>query len=294
MYMGMKERGTQDAIVNLDATSWNTSNWRTVRGYTRGSFGIVDIGPKTCFQIRDINLELLQGCNESSNLNGNTYFIRSQHRSSVDPVIDKDWNLMQVATNLNSNIVFRRLGFNTNTRGYISEMIWNNAPFATNSTYEQEVYLYNYRPYTTLYIPDDDTTSPECMPLPLYYTSNLPDYYLDTRLDQDGSCDSDDDRDILEPSFTIGSGNAAAIFSNDVYYTYWVDTKGGANVPLSKLQHQLGFQSPPGCTSTWCSFGFDNPEANQRTLDFLFDSNENPMYSRSSNTYPYWHRSFNK
>ena len=256
LYMGLNERYTGQAIVNLDAINYNSNNWRTVRGYTKGSFGIVGINNKVCFQLREISDELLQGCTDPGIVN-QPEFIRSYLTSRVDPVIDKDWNLMQVATGPSNEIKVRKLGFNTNTRGDLMETTWQNggSGFQENNALEPKISLANGESTNQrTYLSKNTSPAFLCEPLVKYAVSNLPEYYLDTRarfvsFGSSSNCDSD----TVEVFYTLGSAYPKQIDANKIYYSYWVDSKGDLSYPRFSYRVQIGENRPDNCWSeSWC------------------------------------------
>ena len=270
MYLGLKERGTQDAIVNLDITNYSDNNWRMVRGYTKGGFGMVGINNRVCFQLREISDELLQGCTDPGIVN-QPEFIRSYLTSRVDPVIDKDWNLMQVGVgaineeNTPNTIQFRRLGFNTNSRGYLTEMKWNNGgqDFQVNNAFEPKISLGNSSSTNQKTYLSKNTREPRaCKPDVLYVTSSLPYYYLDTRARfESGDDNSPCDNETTEVSYTIGTTYPRLIENNRIYFNYWVDRKGELNYPRFSYTAQRGENRPDWCWAHWiCPTAIDKDE----------------------------------
>jgi hypothetical protein len=138
-------------------------------------------------------------------------------------------------------------GQNPDGSRYVSmTFAWSDVSgFAAHSTYEQDFLLDNYDasplgPGTYL----DRSRRLDQTPTLIYWTSDLPAAYLDTRLG-----DGND-----EIAYSIGSGNAAAIRPN-VRYTTVIEAKpGDAERDSARLSAQLGHQKPAGCESTWCSF----------------------------------------
>ena len=251
LYLGLKERGSQDALVNINAINYSTANWRTVRGYTKGSFSFADTGQRVCFLIRDINDELVQGCTDFYNLNNNINFTRAFLNSSVDPVMDKDWRLMQISADLNQEIAFRPIGFGGGTRGYISEMRWNNGGigFQENNAYEHKIALANgSTTQNSTYLSKNTSPAFLCIPQVVYVTSSLPNPYLDTRARFDNFNNfSFCDNTTSEVSYTLGSTYPRRIQPNEVYMNYWVDNKGSLNYPRFSLRYQRGENRPDDC-----------------------------------------------
>lgn len=131
-------------------------------------------------------------------------------------------------------------------------MKWNANVFNTDDTYEHDFFLYNYD--RSAYLDSRTGYYSGCEP---FHTDWYADWgtaaapYLDTRLAEPGSgfCEVD------ELPYTIGAGQPSRIDTSLSHYT-WIHTlKGIATSDRFKLQAQLGYQNPRGCTSTWCSFG---------------------------------------
>jgi hypothetical protein len=127
------------------------------------------------------------------------------------------------------------------------QMQWSNVSgFGSNSTYEHDFFLKNsagtQRPAGT-YLDRSETLGR--IPKVEYYTSNLPRYYLDTRL-----LDGPD-----EVAFTIGSAQASEIKVGTAYMSYIRTKNGDADVDDGKLQAQLGHRTPSFCYGPGCIFG---------------------------------------
>lgn len=132
------------------------------------------------------------------------------------------------------------------------QMQWSNVSgFGPNSTYEHDFFLKQSkgekRPAGT-YL--DRSEIPGRIPKVEYYTSNLPRYYLDTRL-LDGTLWGLLGTD--EVSFTIGSAQASDIKANTIYTSYIRTKNGDADVDDGKLQAQFGHRTPSSCYGAGCS-----------------------------------------
>ena len=128
---------------------------------------------------------------------------------------------MQVATGPSNEIKFRKLGFNTNSRGYMMEMKWNDggSDFEENSTYEPKLMLGNgANTNSQTYLAKDTEGWPRCLPIPLYVTSSVPSAYLDTRALQ--AATNKCDNESTEVGYTVGSSYPKLIDPGQLYYTY--------------------------------------------------------------------------
>jgi hypothetical protein len=133
------------------------------------------------------------------------------------------------------------------------QMQWSNVSgFGPNSTYEHDFFLKNsagvQHPAGT-YL--DRSEIPGRIPKVEYYTSNLPTYYLDSRL-LDGTLYGLLGTD--EVAFTIGCPRASEIKVNTLYTSYIRTKNGDADVDDGKLQAQLGHRKPSSCYGTGCSY----------------------------------------
>ncbi|HHW42165.1 MAG TPA: hypothetical protein GXX19_13710 [Syntrophomonadaceae bacterium] len=116
--------------------------------------------------------------------------------------------------------------------------------FTSNSTYEHDFFTYYYDGKAYL---DPTDSWPGQFPWVDYWSSNLPDPYLDTRLgDPDG-----------EKAYTIGSASAVNISTNSWYSSSIITSNGNSSSDTGKLVAQLGHRYPSSCKSVWCSFGDD-------------------------------------
>jgi|GEM_PF-3155899 hypothetical protein len=192
-------------------------------------------------------------------------------------------SLFQMAAQSGGITQYRFLSSTPSARGYISWMKWNNRNFGTNDTYEHEVYLYNYDDSVSsnrkTYMTKSGTGSPNCMPTVQYAASNLPSPYLDTRLDQNGSCDHSGN----EVSYTIGTPVASSLSNTAMYFTYWQTDEGALYKPIFKVQGQLGYRLPSNCLTTWCSFKSTTLKLIPVNNSGSWINNPNQGYS-----YPYW------
>jgi len=112
--------------------------------------------------------------------------------------------------------------------------------------YEQKVLLHNYDGKT--YMKNDKSFYGA--PSLTYAASNLPDAYIDTRLDDDN----------VEVSYTIGSGRGDFIRANtpDWYWTQLFTDPGNDTVDKFKVQAHLVTEYSSTCYYTWgtyCMFG---------------------------------------
>jgi hypothetical protein len=152
----------------------------------------------------------------------------------------------------------RRAGEDYNsTRFDWNFMYWNNNNFDWGETYEHEFYLWNGNNIgRKTYLTKGTNWSPNCMPNDYkYLASNLPSAYLDTRLNQDASCDSWGD----EVSYTIGSSWPKDIAKQTWYQTYWSTPVGDRSLPVFKVSAQIGYNywTPGVPTGTWSSFQYN-------------------------------------
>jgi hypothetical protein len=284
--------------VNNNATVWSDANNKIVRGITSDSFGMAGYNNKLCFLFRDNDQQNAQYCTNDVTLASEKYAIYSYFKSTTAPTLGADFHLTQIsvaaAGNVNevgvvfttNQIVYRKLTNYSNVRGYISDMKWNTAnAFSSDQTYEQEISMYKYNDINSdfgkLYMSDSTSPSPICTPTTSWTTSSLPSAYLDTRLDQNGSCDNSGG----EPSFTLGSGSAKEIKANVVYINNYETAKGLNSKPIFKVAAQLGRQIPVGCLSEWCSFDLN------RQIMVPFNPNGSFSISNAS-TFPYFVRSY--
>jgi len=133
-------------------------------------------------------------------------------------------------------------------------LFWETAPaFPEHATFELDVVLNNYEasplgPGTYL----DRAERWDQTPRTQSWKSELPASYLDTRF-------ADIDEEV---AYTIGSGDAASIEPGILYTSLIVLRAGDADVDSAKVVAHRGEQRPAGCTSTWCSFGLDEADAN--------------------------------
>jgi hypothetical protein len=170
-------------------------------------------------------------------------------------------------------------GQNGNTRWNYNTMKWTSNNFGYNDTYEHEVYLWNGNNseinHTTYLSQDNQTwqnslgqTFTACFPLIQNAYSNLPNAYLDTRLNEDWQglyCDNDWSK-TSEVSYTIGTTTASDIATNTWYYTEIDTSLGQRNKPVFKTQGQTGYNLPYRVygnvssggynLSTWTNFGY--------------------------------------
>lgn len=112
--------------------------------------------------------------------------------------------------------------------------------------YEQKMLLYNYDSKTYM----KNSANIYGTPSYTYAASNLPDAYVDTRLDDSSS----------EVSYTIGSGRGDFIRANtpDWYWTQFFTDPGNDTVDKFKAQAHLVTEYSPICYYTWgtyCMFG---------------------------------------
>jgi len=131
-------------------------------------------------------------------------------------------------------------------------MRWNANRFGSDQTYEHEFYIDAYDNST--YLSTAQTPYDDCMPITTSSQSTWGSAaytYLDTRLEEpgDGWCEAG------RIGYVIGAGNAIAISSGVTHYNYIRTYNGNANSDRFQLSAQLGVQRPPGCITTWCSFG---------------------------------------
>jgi hypothetical protein len=110
-------------------------------------------------------------------------------------------------------------------------MNWNNNYFASDETYEQKMYLYNYDGKT--FLNNNSTSYPNCYPTVTYAattwgSASMP--YLDTRLSENlTECEVD------ELSYTIGASHADQITTNTNHYTYIRTTFGNDSTDKFKV-----------------------------------------------------------
>lgn len=136
------------------------------------------------------------------------------------------------------------------TRQY---MKWEWISFASNQTYEHELFFENHD--RTSYLNGSTTAYPGCFPVVTYASTSWPAStrpYLDTRLKPNGlGCEVD------ELEFTIGAFQANQLQANTLYNNYIRTTNGNASNDRFKVQGEVGHQNPSNCLSgqeTWCVY----------------------------------------
>jgi hypothetical protein len=313
IYFGFRASNNK-ALVNRNALNWVDTNNKEAFSNTGTSFGMASIGTKLCFLFRAPLDELLQGCSEND-IASAPYLVKSNESTTYAPTLGKDWNLSQLAV-VGNVLKLRNLGFSLNTRGYLTEMLWDTpSTFGVNSTYEQDIFLYNgpnYTPANTTYLSKStesavaNSNPPKgCKPITNYVTSTLPSWYLDTRVTADNPpCDNE----TSEISYTIGSSRANEIIANKQYINYLITGKGARNLPVFKLIAQRGEMRPDWCFNrllclssipsgnryscndnsgdTWCSWSTDIKIITPND-DYLTNLNRTA-------TYPYWYWTYSK
>jgi hypothetical protein len=126
-------------------------------------------------------------------------------------------------------------------------MIWTDVSgFGSNSTYEHDFYLNNYDHKTYL----SRAQWPNGIPRVIYWGSNLPRAYLDTRLGDPKE----------EVAYVVGCADGHTIQPNTWYWSQIRTSRGDADTDRAKLFGQLGHRWPDNCYSTWCVFA-DQTEA---------------------------------
>jgi len=264
------------------------TSWRDVGRTSDQSFSMTNF-----FDGTNLNLCLLhkgngqdrqmyQGCTKDGNTWGawNRAIGETINAPATTQTLGKIWWAHRGNDN---NMYLKYSNSASGTRGYYSYMLWENPGFGYYDTYEQDIHLYYKNDavdqYGKTYFKLENTPTPDCIWLPKYATSSLPNAYLDTRLDQTGRCDSDGNNPG-EPTYTIGTGWAKDIKSNYWYSNYIEMEKGQHNKPIFKSSAQLGYQFPLGCGSTWCVFP-------KNTFIMIPFSYSNQIMNRNT-SYPYW------
>jgi hypothetical protein len=135
-----------------------------------------------------------------------------------------------------------RPGNSQDTERYVHQtMIWTDVSgFGPNSTYEHDFFLNNYDGKTYL----SRAQGLNGIPTVIYWGSNLPRAYLDTRFSDPAE----------EVAYVIGCADGDAIQANTWYWSQIRTAKGDANTDKAKLFGQLGHRSPSWCYTTWCVF----------------------------------------
>jgi hypothetical protein len=277
------------------ASSYNNGvSWSNIADFNSGRktyspISLVGIGSSSwqnerlCSLRRGDNNEIYQKCLFRYGPNYNQWnwhpWLLQQGQTNDVPIIVSDTSrISQVHRTLDNKIQSRTMEWvQPGGRGYISHMLWNENPgFGVNNGYEQDIFFSNTSGNNfQTYISKNDSGLPHCEPYLRYWASNLPDHYLDTRLDQNGQCDSSNS----EVSYTIGSANADLIQPNKYYFTYWNDYKGERNIPVYKLQTTKTKGIPWGCANVMCLF------TDELITPIPFDTNPDRVY-----TYPYWYK----
>jgi hypothetical protein len=274
LYFGVNDINDKPHVNIQGNGAWSDSNWRQIKGFTPSSFGMASIGNQLCFLFRNYQDDLSQGCSGDHNLGSFPPLIFANANSKYGPTLGKFSFLAQVIVGTREPILLqdsgnavliRQLGTTGYGRGFLTEMIWfdGSSGFYENSTFESKISLgnganSNYQNY----LGKNDTNFPHCMPIIQYYISNLPHFYLDTRVQQDTpQCDSNS----LYVGYTIGSSYPKQIVQNKRYYTYWIDTPGQLYYPRYELRFQRGENRPDWCahytmclgvtpyTKYWCN-----------------------------------------
>jgi len=184
----------------------------------------------------------------------NNYVVEAEYVSHYDKSNFSERNDDLKIENRSSNDWIPNIGLvytgerSDGDRQVINIFKWNASnPFSLFSTYEHDFFLNNYEesslPGTYFTLAENYWGFPDVVAA----YSNLPSGYLDTRF-------YDDDNEV---AYTIGSGNAVMITGDKYYYTQIIIEPGSADIDNAKLVAQKGYQSPNGCTSTWCSFADD-------------------------------------
>jgi hypothetical protein len=266
--------------ANNNATVWSDVNNKVVRGLTSDSFGMAGYNNRLCFVFRDNDTQNSQYCTTDSNLTSERYAIFSYFKSNTAPTLNGDYHLVQASVaapgNLNltgvtmttNQIYTRKLTTYSNVRGYISDMRWDTAnAFNSNQGYEQDIFLSNVagNNYST-YLTKADSGFSTCYPTTSWFTSSLPNPYLDTRFYELGKfvCDSADSGANGEISYTIGTGSPNLIQPNVVYINNYEAAKGSRDKPVFKVIAGLGSKNvPPNCLfglveDRWCIFSTEN------------------------------------
>ena len=175
-------------------------------------------------------------------------------------------NLAQFHIGLDGKVNYRVLPASSSTsvpsnqikRGYYSGMRWDSPNFPNSlgfsTGYEQDVYLYYGQnttptPYSG-YLDRQDNWF--CLPNITYSFSSLPNYYIDTRLDNPDPyyrCSSAVGKDFTD--YTIGTPDGNQIQAGKTYFNYWLDSKGQRDKPI----FQLNAQKQERRALLYCVFG---------------------------------------
>ena len=138
------------------------------------------------------------------------------------------------------------------TRQY---MKWEWISFASNQTYEHELFFENHD--RASYLNGSSTAYPGCFPVVTYASTSWPASvrpYLDTRVkpaDEGIGCEEG------ELEFTIGAFQASQLQANTLYNNYIRTTNGNASNDRFRVAGQVGHQNPSNCPSgqeTWCVY----------------------------------------
>lgn len=304
------------------ASSYNNGQtWNNISNFSNHTsnspISLVGIGSSTwqnerlCAIRRGNNNEIYQKCLYRYGSNYNQWnwhpWLLQDGKTNDGPLLVSDSSRMaQIHRTLDNKIQSRTMEW-ASGRGYISHMRWDGDPgFENHNGYEHEVYLNNYD-FTAptpnynegkLYLGSSDSGNippvppNACMPNDIWYhASNLPSYYIDTRLDMNGTCDSMGSGEI---SYTIGSEHAEHIQDGKYYFTYMNMAKGELYKPIFKVQSSLTdlqYWNPLsfGHGGTWAAFPVTTG------VDLIVDSNSSipgtPWYNMSAQgyNYPYWY-----
>jgi hypothetical protein len=271
------------------------TSWRDVGRTSDQSFSMTNF-----FDGTNLNLCLLhkgngqdrqmyQGCTKDGNTWGawNRAIGETINAPATTQTLGKIWWAHRGTDN---NMYLKYSNSASGTRGYYSYMLWENPGFGYYDTYEQDIHLWNGDNISRKTYMDKTTSGfPDCIQSFRYISSSLPNAYLDTRLDQNGTCNNVSN----EVSFTIGSGQASAIRSNFWYSNYMETFKGDRDRPVFAISAQLGERRPEWCGfrdaciyfiglpcyTTWCSWP---------TRFYQFVNYDTTLLLNRNQTYPYW------
>jgi len=298
-----------DRKVYVQSSYDNGNSWNGVEhirgGMTDSPIGLAGIGKsewkneRLCVIIRSradrgmIEHSCLYRYGETYNSWNYHPWMKQQGLTNDGPVVTSDTSRMiQVHRTLDNKIQTRALQWaNPGGRGYVSNMMWKKPSFTNNQGYEPDISLYNHSSenYKT-YITKADSGWASCMPYVRYWSSNLPDPYLDTRYDTNNKCDSNNENKWT--SYTIGSAKATQIKANQYYFTYWHGDKGENVRPIFAYTMDLTLKEAWRCVyicqgNAWHFFGKEAIVIHSKQDNVII--NQDPVKDRGIN-YPYWYK----
>lgn len=247
---------------------------------------------------------------------------RQQGETNDTPAMAYDNGLLGQLHRGNDNKIYFRIlrKPNPGSRGFMSHYKWNEdlslnnnegvefAIFLDNSsTTNHQTYLSGNTNGNNAWPSDYYNT---CEPALRYWSTNLPDAYVDTRFKSNG-CDNEHAISGAI-SYSIGSGRGDLIDTDRYYFVYWNDNKGGNSKPefYSQIKKTIrdcaashrptwqswGYDIIKPDTNVWCMFGTGTlyiPIPYQGVRDVSDDVQNGVSYSfersgRATWKYPYW------